>query len=151
MKRRDPFPWVIRKNVELARQIRIVLSRICPSLPQSVSSGIAVALADLWSVGIEHRKNLRRLVQLSGPKDAEKLDSLVAKFEVSLLFEADHHLKNLKKLIPKLLKVLLRHPENQGNGDVLAPVRPVVRKIMRDAERIKKWRKTTGRTAAGRR
>ncbi|HXG20691.1 MAG TPA: hypothetical protein VNN62_16650 [Methylomirabilota bacterium] len=124
----------------LANQIGTTLRKICRGVPQSVISSIAVDLADLYTIGITHRRNLRRLVKLRGPQDSDELLDLLVKFDVSLLFEAQYHLRSLKRLLPRLEKSLTKKVRGKGkrrsSADDFTGLRRLIKSVDREMASI---------------
>src|SRR5947209_6842614 len=75
-----------------------------PKSKSRLVGNLAIDLDDLVEVGDRHKAAITALLTLSLPKDQKKFLHLLANFETDLLFEADFHLKSLKRLLPRLVR-----------------------------------------------
>ena len=75
-----------------------------PKSKARLLGNLAIDLGDLVEVGEKHAIAIKTLLTLSFPKDQEKFLHLLAQFEMNLLFEADFHLKSLKRLLPRFVR-----------------------------------------------
>jgi len=99
---------MIKKNVRLANALRRKLEQASLGSIEILSE-VAIDLADIATIGEKHKRRLKELLHLQLPQDLEKLDDLLAGFEVDLLWENEWHLKSLKRGLPKLVRNLNQH------------------------------------------
>ena len=64
----------IRENVRLGERLYQIFRRTSPAVDERMAADLAVDLADLWTTGVWHRRLLRRLLNLSLPRDLKKLE-----------------------------------------------------------------------------
>ena|SRR5260221_7438883 len=95
----------IKSNVQLSASIREKLTE-ASLVGDDIASNIAVDFADIAAIGEKHRALIVQLLHLRFPRDLRKLESLLIKAQVDLLWENDWHLKSLKHQLPKILRSL---------------------------------------------
>ena len=93
----------IKSNV---RSARLIYNKLIFITDSKTASSVAVDLADIAAIGQRHNDRIQELLHLDFPRDLKKADSLIARFEVDLLWENQRHLRSLKRELPKLLRSL---------------------------------------------
>jgi len=94
-----------KAHVRFATCIREKLTE-ASLVSEDTASSIAVDFADIAAIGERHRALIDQLLRLRFPRDLRKLESLLIKAQVDLLWENDWHLKSLKHQLPKILRSL---------------------------------------------
>jgi hypothetical protein len=95
----------LQRNVRQANALRLILQAAAPRCHPDVVSAIAVDLADLARVAAKHQQHVRKLLT---SKRRSGLERVLAQIDVNLLFEANYHVKSLRKNLPKLVNHLPR-------------------------------------------
>ena len=95
-----------KKHVALADKLRRRLLELAPSCPARVASAIAVDLADLSYVATKHSEHLKSLLLPRGHFTKAGIGKLMAQIDVNLLWEANYHIKSLRRNLPLLVKRL---------------------------------------------
>lgn len=105
----------VKANVRLVNKIYSQLRKGSPLSSGEITGQLAVDIGDLIYVGRNHQKHVKQLLKMRFPKDGEKFLRLLAQFDVNLLFESQHHLASMKRLLPRLIREAYRSP----NGTTL--------------------------------
>lgn len=96
----------IKKHVALAGKLRRRLLELAPTCPVRVASDIAIDLADLSYVATKHREHVKSLLLPRGHFTKAGVGKLLAQIDVNLLWEANYHIKSLRRNLPLLVKRL---------------------------------------------
>lgn len=96
----------LKKHVALAGKLRRRLLELAPTCPVRVASDIAIDLADLSYVATKHSEHVKSLLLPRGHFTKAGVGKLLAQIDVNLLWEANYHIKSLRKNLPLLVKQL---------------------------------------------
>lgn len=96
----------IKAHVRRAHDLRLLLQRVAPKCPPQIVSVVAVDLADLTNVAAKHQRHVNELLSPTTRRRKSRIETLLARIEVNLLFEANYHVKSLRRNLPRLVRHL---------------------------------------------
>ena len=93
-----------KQHVRFVQKIMKQIQKASPKSSRALATDLAIDLGDLASVAQKHLAHVRELLRMTIPRDREKFQTLLAQFDVNLLFEGQWHLKDLKRLLPRIIR-----------------------------------------------
>jgi hypothetical protein len=103
-----------RRSQQLMNRIIDALKTSLPGIEPEIVGGFAANLLDLWETGQKLDRKLKELTKLRSPRGRQRLRDTLLWIDAIQIDMGSYWIREIQKVLPKLLECLNRHERNQG-------------------------------------
>jgi hypothetical protein len=88
---------LVKQNIALTHKLGALLRQTYPHLEGEAVSNIGTSLAEIWVVGVKHRRFLENILAMESNKRKRNLGRELVRMEVVLLYDLKRHLRSFRR------------------------------------------------------